>query len=100
MYFIQLVGVLLVIMGCVGLAASSYLFGTPLSREEKRGLGGDWSRKGNVYRLPFNVETVASAAFLIGGLGILGWAKFDLCAFLLYWMPDLPEAIRILLACK
>jgi len=99
-YLIQLIGVLLTAAGMIALAVSAYLFGTPLSREEKRRAGGDWERKGDVYRMPINLETLASAAFLLGGLAILTWTKFNLCAFLAYWLPSLPEAIRLLLSCR
>jgi len=99
-YFIQFIGVLLTAAGMIALAVSAYLFGTPLSCEEKRRAGRDWERKGDVYRLPINLETLASAVFLLGGFALLTWTKFNLCAFLAYWLPSLPEAIRLLLSCR
>jgi|OpeIllAssembly_1097287.scaffolds.fasta_scaffold2966108_1 hypothetical protein len=99
-YFIQLVGMLLILAGGVALTVSARLFGTSLTREEKSRAGGDWDRKGRVYKLPINLETLASAAFLAGGLGILSWTKFNLCAFLIHWLPNLPEAVRLMFACR
>jgi hypothetical protein len=94
-YFIQLIGVLLTLAGMVALTAASRVFGRPLTHEEKRESGkeGDW------YRLAFNLETIASAALFLAGIGVLKWSNFSLCAFLTYWLPDLPEAIRLLLSC-
>jgi hypothetical protein len=99
-YLIQLVGVILGIAGMVALTVSAHLFGTPLSPAEKRRASDEWNRRRDAYRLPINLETIASAAFLLGGLGILTWSKFELCAFLAYWLPPLPEAIRLLLSCR
>jgi hypothetical protein len=95
-YFIQLIGVLLTFAGIVALTAASRIFGSPLTREERRELGkdGDW------YRLPINLETIASGALFLAGIGILKWSNFSLCAFLAYWLPDLPEAMRLLLSCR
>jgi hypothetical protein len=98
-YFIQLIGVLLTAAGMIALMGSAYLYGTPLTRAEKRERGDDRGRGGYVYRLPFNLETLISTAFLLGGVGILTWAKFNLCAFLAHWLPDLPEALRIFMSC-
>jgi hypothetical protein len=95
-YFIQLIGVLLTGLGMVALAASSYLYGKPLSGDERIRTG---ERRTNVRRLPINLETVVSAAFFLGGMGILSWSKFDLCNFLAYWLPDLPDTIRFLFSC-
>lgn len=100
LYLIQLVGVLLTGAGVIAVTASTYLYGTPLNREEKRKAKRDGQLSGTWYRLPFNLETIASALFLIGGIGILTWSKFDLCPFLTYWLPDLPEALRLLLSCQ
>jgi hypothetical protein len=96
LYFIQLIGVLLTAAGIVALTAASRVFGTRLTREEKRERGKD----GDLYRLPINLETIASAVVFLGGVGILKWSNFNLCAFLAYWQPDLPEAIRLLLSCR
>ena len=96
-YLIQLIGVLLVGAGMVALTAASYAFGKPLTHEERLEIGkGDK----NIYRLPINLETIASAAVFLGGMGILWWSKFNFCAFLAYWLPNLPEAIRLLLSCR
>ena len=99
MFLIQLIGVLLTAAGVVALSASAYLYGTPLSREEKTNMDRKWVHR-NVYRLPFRLETLASAAFFLGGAGILWWTKFDHCAFLAHWLPELPEALRLLAACQ
>jgi hypothetical protein len=95
-YFIQLIGVLLIGMGMAALTAVSYLYGKPLTRAERRGAG---LKNSNVHALPINLETLLSAAFLLGGIGLLTWSKFSVCAFLGYWLPDLPDAIMFLLAC-
>ena len=94
-YIIQLLGVLLTGAGVVALTAAAHVFGTPLTYEETRELG----KEGNWYRLAFNLETIASAAVFLGGVGILKWSNFNLCIFLAYWLPDLPEAMRLLLSC-
>jgi hypothetical protein len=99
-YLIQLVGLMLAIAGMIGLTASAHLFGTPLSLAEKRRASDEWNRRRDVYRLPLSLETIAAILFFLGGVGILTWSKFDLCAFLAYWLPTLPEAIRLLLSCK
>ena len=97
-YFIQLVGVILVAAGALALTATTYVFGTPLTREEEERLkvrkGGNW------YRLPINLETIASSAVFLAGMGILWWSKFSFCAFLAYWLPDLPYAIKFWLSCR
>jgi hypothetical protein len=95
-YFIQLIGILLTGAGVVALTAASRIFGTRLTREEKR----ETSREGNWYRLPINLETIASAVVFLAGVGILKWSNFNLCTFLAYWLPELPEAIRLLLSCR
>jgi len=99
LYLIQFVGVLLTIAGIMALTASARLFGTPISPAEKRRASDDWNRRRDVYRLPINPETLASATFLLGGIGILTWTKFELCAFLAYLFPNMPEAIQLLLSC-
>jgi len=80
--------------------ASAYLYGTPLTGTEKRRMDDDRGRGGHVYRLPFNLETLISTVFLLGGVGILTWAKFNLCAFLAHWLPDFPEALRFFMSCR
>lgn len=96
-YLIQLIGLLIAAAGVIALLATTSLYGTPLTRDEKRRQG---DIKGNLYRLPFNLETIASALFFLGGVGILTGSKFNLCAFLIHWLPNLPEAFRIFLACR
>jgi hypothetical protein len=97
LYLIQLVGILLVGAGIVALTAAAYSYGKPLTREERLDIGkGDK----NIYRLPINLETIASSAVFLGGMGLLWWTKFNFCGFLAYWLPDLPEAIRLLLSCQ
>jgi len=96
-YIVQLIGILLTAAGAIALAASAVLFGTSLTRQERRREG---YRAGNVYRMPFNLETIASTLFLLTGIAILSWTKFDACAFLDRWLPDLPEAARIFLSCR
>jgi hypothetical protein len=96
-YFFQLIGVLLTGLGMIALTASSYLYGKPLSRDERFRMG---EKRTNVRWLPINLETMLSAALFLGGMGILAWSKFSLCAFLAYWLPDLPDAIMFLLSCR
>jgi hypothetical protein len=99
-YLIQLVGVILTIAGLIALTASTHLFGTRRSPAERRRASDEWNRRRNVYRLPINLETIASTLVLLGGVGILTWSKFNLCAFLAYWLPPLPEAVRLFLSCS
>ena len=99
-YLIQLVGVMLALAGIIALTASAHLFGTPLSPAEKRRASDEWNRRRDTYRLPINLESIASAIFFLGGIGILSWSKFELCAFLAYWLPPLPDAVRLLLSCR
>ena len=96
-YLVQLVGILLTGAGMVALTVASRLFGRPLTREERIRMG---DKPSGTYRLPINLETIASAVLFLAGVGILKWSKFSLCAFLAYWLPDLPEAIRLLLSCR
>lgn len=96
---IQLIGVLLTAAGMVALTATAYLYGTPLTREEKRNRNPKWVDR-DLYRLPFRLETLASTAFFLGGIGILRWSKFEHCAFLAHWLPQLPEALRLLVSCQ
>jgi len=99
MLLIQLIGVVLTIAGLISLMASAHVFGIPLSPAEKRRASDEWNHKRDVYRLPINLETVVSAFFFLGGIGILIWSKFDFCTFLAYWFPPLPDAVKLLLAC-
>ena len=99
MLLIQLIGVVLTMAGLISLMASAHVFGIPLSPAEKRRASDEWNRKRDAYRLPVNLETVVSAIFFLGGIGILIWSKFEYCAFLAYWLPTLPDAVKVLLAC-
>jgi hypothetical protein len=99
-YLIQLVGVMLAAAGIIAMTASAHLFGTPLSPAEKRRASDEWNRRRDTYRFPINLESIASAIFFLGGIGILLWSKFELCAFLSYWLPPLPEGVRLLLSCR
>jgi len=97
---IQLIGVVLTMAGLISLMASAHVFGIPLSPAEKRRASDEWNRKRDAYRLPINLETVVSAIFFLGGIGILIWSKFEFCTFLAYWFPPLPDAVKLLLACR
>ena len=96
-YFMQLIGIILAGAGMVALTATAHIFGKPLSRDERLRMG---ERQSNVSRLPFNLETITSAVVFLAGISILTWTKFNLCAFLIYWLPDLPTAIKLFLACR
>jgi hypothetical protein len=95
-YLIQLVGILLTGAGMVALTAAAHIFGTPLTYEERRELRKD----GNWYRLPLNLETIASGAVFLAGIGMLTWSKFELCSFLAYWVPNLDAGIKFWLSCR
>ena len=97
---IQLVGVVLTVAGLLSLTASAHVFGTPLSPAEKRRASDEWNRRRDTYRLPVNLEAVLSAFFLLGGIAILIWSRFEYCAFLAYWFPPMPEAVKVLLSCR
>jgi hypothetical protein len=99
-HLIQLIGVVLTLAGLIALTASAHLFGTPLSPAEKQRASDEWNRRRDAYRLPVNLETIVSAIFFLGGIGILTWSKFELCAFLVYWFPPIPDAIKLLLSCR
>ena len=99
-YLVQLFALLLAGCGLLGLALTSQLFGTPLTRAEKHRLGDDWEDKGTVYRLPINLETIVCALLLIGGLGLLAWSKFEFCGFVTYWIPNVPQAFHTMLNCR
>ncbi len=98
-HLIQLIGVVLSVAGMIALTASAHLFGTPLSPGERIRASDEWNRRRDLYRLPINLETLASLAILLGGIYLLTWTKFNLCAFLAYWLPNLPEEIRSLISC-
>jgi|SRR5678810_1085252 len=94
-YTLQLVGVLLVAAGLAALTASAYVFGRPFTRDERSRTGRNSSR-----HVPINLQTIASAAFVLSGMSVLAWSKFDICAYLAYWLPSLSEAIRFWLSCR
>ena len=99
-YIIQLVGVILAIGGAMALTASAHIFGTPPSPADRRRASDEWNHRRNARRLPVNLDTIASMVFLLGGIGILAWSKFNLCAFLAYWLPPLPDLAKLLLSCQ
>src|SRR5919112_641477 len=98
-FIVQLVGVVLAMTGFIALTASVGLFGSPLSAADKRRASDEWNRKRNAYRLPISLETIVSTIFLLGGIGILLWSSFELCGFLGYWFPPLPELAKLVLSC-
>ena len=99
-HLIQLVGVVLTVAGLISLTASAHVFGTPPSAAEKRRASDEWNRRRDAYRLPVNPEMIMSAIFFLGGISILVWSKFELCMFLAYWFPPIPEAVKVLLSCR
>jgi hypothetical protein len=100
LFLIQMVGVILTVAGIIALTASTHIFGTPMSPAERRRASDEWNRRKNAYRLPLNLETITSGIVFLGGIGILVWSKFELCAFLTYWLPSLPDVARLLLSCR
>jgi hypothetical protein len=101
-FIVQLIGVVLVLTGFIALTASAGLFGSPLSPAEKRRASDEWNRRrdASAYRLPINLETIVSTVFLLGGIGILIWSRFELCGFLAHWFPPLPEMAKLVLSCR
>src|SRR5215211_636800 len=99
-YLTQLIGIMLTGAGVLALMASAHLFGTPLTPADRRKASDDWNRRGSVYSLPITFSTLLSVIVFVGGIGILTWSKFELCIFLQYWVPTLPESIKLLLSCK
>lgn len=98
---IQLVGVVLTVAGLIALTAVAHVFGAPFSPAEKRRATDEWNQRRDMraYRLPVNLDTIASTILFLGGIGILAWSRFDLCSFLAYWLPPLPQAVSLLLSC-
>src|SRR5215210_1373980 len=94
-FVIQFVGMVLAMTGFIALTASAGLFVSPLSPAEKRRASDEWNRKRNAYRLPISLETIVSTVFLLGGIGILVWSRFELCGFLAYWLPPLPDLAKL-----
>lgn len=99
-YFVQLLGLVLAAAGLIALAASAHIFGPPMTPAQRRRASDEWNRKKNAYQLPVPLEAIASASVFVGGLGILLWTRFNLCDFLAYWLPPLPEVLRLFLACR
>jgi hypothetical protein len=98
-FLIQLVGVVLALTGLIALTASAGLFGYPLSPAEKQRASDEWNRRQSTRRLPINMEAIVSTVFLLAGIGILIWSKFELCRFLAYWFPPLPRLVKLILSC-
>jgi hypothetical protein len=99
-YILQLRGILLALTGMAGLALAGQVFGRRLNASEKRRLGDDWAQKSTVYRLPFRWETLLFLGFILGGGYMLAVTHFEVCRFLAYWLPDLPQAARMMFACR
>ena len=97
LYVIQLVGVLLMAAGLAALIASAYVYGRPLTRDGKGRRGHERNR---MRGLPIHLETIASSAFVLVGLGILNWSNFNICAYLAYWLPGLSDSIKFWLSCR
>ncbi len=98
-YLTQLIGVILVIAGAIALMASTHLFGPRLSPAEKRMSSDEWNRRKDRRRLPVNFEAVLSFLLLAGGIAILIRSEFSPCTFLAYWLPSLPETVKLFLSC-
>ncbi|HKI54639.1 MAG TPA: hypothetical protein VJ987_10985 [Anaerolineales bacterium] len=96
-YIIQSIGLTITAIGILALVALTNLYGRPLSDEERLRMG---EKSRSLYRLPINIETIIAALILLVGIGILGWSKFDLCTFVSYWMPNLPNAFMATLKCR
>lgn len=86
--------------GLIALMAATHLFGTPLTRAERRRASDEWNRRRDLYRLPFTLEVIVALIVFLGGMGILWWSRFNGCAFLEYWVPSLPESVRLVLSCR
>jgi len=96
-YFIQLAGILMTGLGAIVLTTSYYLYGQPLSRDERIRMG---KKRGAFRRIPINLEIIVSTVLFLGGMGVLKWSKFNACTFLSYWLPELPDVLRLLLSCR
>src|SRR5574339_319275 len=97
LYVIQLVGVLITAAGIAALIAFAYVYGKSLTRDEE---SRTRKPRQNPRRLPINLETAASMAFVLLGLGILNWSNFDICAYLAYWLPSLSTSLKFWLSCR
>jgi len=99
-YLTQLVGIMLTGAGILALMASAHLFGSPLTPSDRKKASDEWNRRASAYSLPISFNTILSAVVFLGGIGILTWSKFNICVFLGYWLPTLPDTIKLLLTCK
>ena len=84
-------------IGVIVLVAVTTVYGRPLSNEERLRMG---EKNRSLYRLPVNIETIIAALILLAGIGVLAWSKFNLCAFISYWAPNLPNAVMAALKCR
>ena len=99
-FLVQLLGVVLAAAGLIALMTAAHMFGTPVSPAVKRRASDEWNRRKGVYRLPITLEVIVSTLVFLGGIGLLVWSRFNLCAFLAHWLPPLPETARLLLSCR
>lgn len=99
-FIVQLVGVALTGTGLIALTAAAHVFGMPQSFADRRRASDEWNRRKDVYRLPISLDVIVSTIFFFAGIGILAWSKFELCAFLAYWLPPLPTTVKLLLSCR
>ena len=96
-YTIQFIGLAMTAIGVIALVAVRTVYGRPLTNEERLRMG---EKSRSLYRLPINIETMIAALILLAGIGILGWSKFDLCTFVSYWIPNLPNVFMATLRCR
>jgi len=96
-YIIQSIGLAVTAIGVLALIAMMTLYGRPVSREDRH-RPGEKNRVG--FNLPINIETIISTIIMLCGLGILAWSNFDLCKFIVYWLPNLPKTLMITLQCR
>ena len=96
-YVLQLIGILFAAAGLIALSAAGYIYGKPLTRDERIRRGEE---RRNVRSLPLNMETIGSVALILIGISILTWSKFDSCLFLNHWLPNLPDGVKFFLSCR